>query len=197
MNQILKNKKNKIIKVNIFFKIQLVISLILILIFFFYVIDTINKKTRSNTLSNIVKINAKLSSIYFSNKEENYFGKLIISKINLDYYIYNQYSEELLKILPCKFSGGKINQPGNICIIGHNYFDNTFFSNLYKLEKGDSIILEDLYGNKYKYIVYTIYECDEKEINEVVKNEGKMQILTLCTCTLNKHKRLIVKAKRF
>jgi LPXTG-site transpeptidase (sortase) family protein len=153
-----------------------------------------NIKNKENSLTNTIILNAKLNSVFGENIENEYFGKLEIAKINLNYFVYNSYSSEKLKILPCKFSGD-LNQPGNICIIGHNYFDNRFFSNLNQLELYDEIIIEDLYKNRYKYIVYDIYEIDENEINRALENDGNYKTLTLCTCTFNKNKRLIIKAK--
>jgi LPXTG-site transpeptidase (sortase) family protein len=86
-------------------------------------------------------------------------------------------------------------ESGNICIIGHNYFDNRFFSNLNKLEINDTIIMEDLEGNFYKYVIYSIFEIDENDISKVQASDENFKTLTLCTCTANKNKRLVIKAK--
>lgn len=88
-----------------------------------------------------------------------------------------------------------LEQNGNICIIGHNYFDDRFFSNLNKLKLKDSIIMEDLEGNSYKYIIYDIYEISETDLKEAQKDDGNYKTLTLCTCTFDKKSRLIIKAK--
>jgi len=143
MNQILNTskKRNNFKKI---FKIQFVVSLLLIFILLIYVFKQIKQKQEKQNISQIIGINAKLNTVFSSNIEKTYLGRLKIEKINLDYYVYNSYTEELLKLLPCKYSGGNLRQTGNICIIGHNYFDGTFFSNLYKLSIGDSIIIEDL-----------------------------------------------------
>ena len=108
MNQILNtnNKKEKIKKV---FKIQFLISIIFILFGILYIIRSIKTKENENDISNIISLNAKLNSVFAennnSNEQELYFGRILCDKINLDYYIYNNYSEDNLKILPCKFSG--------------------------------------------------------------------------------------------
>lgn len=113
MNQILNtnNKKEKIKKV---FKIQFLISIIFILFGIFYIIRSIKTKENENDISNIISLNAKLNSVFAennnSNEQEVYFGRILCDKINLDYYIYNNYSEDNLKILPCKFSGRLINR---------------------------------------------------------------------------------------
>ena len=198
MNQILNTNINQR-KIKKIFKIQFIISFILIILGIIYIFKIIKEKERENNISEIISLNAKVNSVFSENKKSNenddiYFGRIICEKINLDYFIYNKYSDENLKILPCKFSGGLINENGNICIIGHNYYDNRFFSNLNKLENNDIIILKDLEQNSYKYSVYKKYEINEINTEEVTKPVMEKE-LTLCTCTFDKEKRLIIKAK--
>lgn len=196
MNQIL-NTSNRNQKIIQFFKLQFCISLVFIIIGMTYLIKNIQEKERENKISNIISLNAKLNSI-FSHDEEKieflYFGQILCEKIHLDNYIYNEYSEDNLKILPCKFSGGNLGENTNICIIGHNYFDNRFFSNLNQLEKGDKVVIKDLEENRYEFMVYDIYEIEEEKIEEVIQPKKEKE-LTLCTCTLEKNKRLIVRAE--
>ncbi len=197
MNQILetKNKSKKLIK---FFKIQFIFSFIMIIVLFGYILYNYKIKIKEKGMSNIINMNAKLVTVFDDKDNEDsslYFGKLNIPKINLEYFIFNGYSDELLKILPCKFSGGLLKEKGNICIIGHNYFDDRFFGNLDKLKINDEIILENLKGDKYKYIIYDIYQIDARAIDTITSSDGYNKTVTLCTCTLDKNKRLIIKAK--
>ena len=183
MNQILNtNKKNN--KTKLFFKFQFLISIVLIIFGIIYILKTIKEKERENEISNIISLNAKINSVFYGKEEINlnniYFGRIIIDKINLDYYIYNNYTEQNLKVLPCKYSGpNSLDDNGNICIIGHNYYDDRFFSNLNKLEIKDVIIIKNLEEKTYKYVVYKKYERE----------------LTLSTCTFDKTKRLVIRAK--
>ena len=197
MNQILNIKKDKS-KFKKIFKIQLIISLILIIFGIIYFVKILKEKERENNISKAILLNAKVNSVFLDNKksEKNniYFGRIICEKIGLDYYIYNKYSESNLRVLPCKFSGENLNENGNICIIGHNYFDNRFFSNLKKLENKDIIILKDTEENIYKYSVYKKYEINEADTKKVIEPLTEKEI-TLCTCTFNKNKRLIIRAK--
>ena len=197
MNQILNTKKDKS-KIKKIFKIQLLISAFFILAGIIYFFKIFKEKERENNISKVISLNAKVNSVFSNNKieEENsiYFGRIICEKIGLDYFVYNKYSESNLKALPCKFSGKSLKENGNICIIGHNYFDNRFFSNLNKLENKDIIILKDLEENTYKYSVYKKYEINEIDTEKVVESYFERE-LTLCTCTFNKNKRLIIKAK--
>ncbi len=200
MNQILETKNN-IRKYKKIFKIQFFISFLSIVALFIYILNENSIKDNEYEITKIASQNAKIVSIFESYgseeyyKNDIYFCTLKIEKINLEYFVYKNYSEDLLKILPCKFSGGNLNENSNICIIGHNYFDDRFFGNLNKLEIEDKIVLEDLKGNIYNYYIYDIYEINENEIYEVIKNEKQSKILTLCTCTTDKNIRLIVKAR--
>lgn len=195
MNQIL-NANYKKEKIKNFFKIQFIISIIFIIVGIIYLVKNIKKKEIENNISKIISINAKLNSVFAGNSSQNnsvYFGRIICEKIDLDYFVFKNYSEENLKMLPCKFSGGDFNDNTNICIIGHNYFDDRFFSNLNKLDVEDLIILKDLDENEYKYKIYKKYEIDDSEIEKFIKQEVDNE-LTLCTCTFEKNKRFIIRA---
>ena len=200
MNQILETK-NKIKNYRKIFKIQFIISFLTIIILYIYILKENSIKENEYEITKIVSQNARIVSLFENyNSEEYYkndiyFCTLKIPKINLEYFVYKSYTENNLKILPCKFSGGNLNENGNICIIGHNYFDDRFFGNINELKIGDKIILEDLQGIEFYYYIYDIYEINENEIYEVIKNEENLKTITLCTCTTNKNSRLIVKAK--
>ena len=194
MNQILFNKKrNK--KLKYIFKSQLIISLIIAILIVVIISIGNNEEKQLEKMSKFINKNIELSYIYESkkqNKDEPYFGKIYIEKINLEYGIFNQFNEELLKIAPCKFYGGELGQTGNICIAGHNYNDNRFFSQLDKLEIQDEIILVDMNGKIYKYIVFDKFETDENDVS--VLFSSKMYELTLVTCNNINKKRIILKA---
>ncbi len=198
MNQILNtNKKNN--KTKLFFKFQFLISIVLIIFGIIYILKTIKEKERENEISNIISLNAKINSVFYGKEEVNlnniYFGKIVIDKINLDYYIYNDYTEQNLKVLPCKYSGpSSLDDNGNICIIGHNYYDDRFFSNLNKLEIKDVIIIKNLEEKTYKYVVYKKYEIGEEESQKLIEPIFQRE-LTLSTCTFDKTKRLVIRAK--
>lgn len=194
MNQILVNKKiNR--KRKYIFKVQIIISiLIAVILITVFGINYSNEK-KLEKISQIINKNVKLSVMYETDKinsKETYFGKIYIDKINLEYTVFNYYNENLLKISPCKFYGGKLGEKGNIGIAGHNYNDNRFFGRLDELEIKDEIILEDLEEKKYKYIIFDIFETSEEDLSVLFSN--KMYELTLLTCNNSNGKRIIVKA---
>lgn len=190
MNQIISYIKNKNKKKRIFFYIQFIISIIVIsfLSLYFFVEDENNNYDISK-----LSLNFKINDIYKSNQSDKYLGNLIIEKINLEYPIFSEYSEENLKLSICKFSGESLDENGNITILGHNY-NGGFFWNLNKLETNDEIKIVSN-GIEYKYNIFKIYETnnDDLEVLKPIYEDSKE--ITLVTCVKNsKKKRLVVKA---
>lgn len=217
MNQILTTKevnmhsssKNKQIsssKLKKFFKLQFIISitivLLLITIVIFY-IQFLNKKEKSSI--NLIS-NYQFSKLYnneniYNNKSNTsnntvLFGIIEIPKIKLYYPVFSNISEDLLKISPCKFYGNSPNLSGNICIAGHNYNNDKFFSNISLLNEGDEILLYDIFDNVYTYYVFNVYEVTKNNLSPVNSVSSNSKELTLVTCNnLNKN-RIIVKSKQ-
>lgn len=122
-------------------------------------------------------------------------GKISIPKISVYYPVIYETTDEYLKIAPTKLYGPNINEVGNFCIIGHNYKNEKFFSNLSKLENGDRVILTDNKGENKRYNVYDKYKIAEDDLSCLKQEtEGKIEV-TLITCTNNKKERLVVKCR--
>ncbi len=207
MNQILfiyhKNKKNKKIRK---FKFIFVFSLVLIFIAFLYYIYTYNisskKENISSTLLNRFNIQHLYSedeeySIISLNENKDYFviGSIEIPDIKINYPILSETNDELLKIAPCRFYGPFPNKIGNLCIAGHNYDDNRFFSNLYKLEIGDTINIYDSANSLIVYSVYDKYEINKNDTSCTSQNTHGKREITLVTCNNLNGNRLIIKAR--
>jgi len=105
-------------------------------------------------------------------------------------------SDELLKIAPCKFYGPYPNEIGNLCIAGHNYNNNLFFSNIYKLNIGDEINIYDSSNSLIKYYVYKKYETNKNDTSSTSQNTNGNKEITLVTCNNFNGNRLIIKAKK-
>ena len=200
MNQILfiKNNSKK-------YKIQLMISVLIFVISFscwlFYYFGIKSKESISDSMLKSFNIERIYSTsedytvIELSgNSIATVIGIIEISKINIKYPILSDISDELLKISPCRFYGPYPNNTGNLCIAGHNYDDNRFFSKLYQLEIGDIINIYDLNNSVTHYCIYSKFEVsngDTSCIEQITK--GKKE-LTLVTCNNINKKRLIIKA---
>ena len=135
------------------------------------------------------KLTANDGTVYYT------IGVINIPSINVNYPILSTYTDELLKIAPCKFHGPNPNEVGNLCIAGHNYKNSKFFSKVPTLQLGDKIEITDLSGRMLTYTIYDkfIVNPDELECTSQLTN-GKKEI-TLITCTNDKKQRHIIKAR--
>ena len=135
------------------------------------------------------KLTASDGTIYYT------IGVINIPSINVNYPILSTYTDELLKIAPCRFHGPNPNEVGNLCIAGHNYKNSKFFSKVPNLQLGDKIEITDLSGRMLTYTVYDkfIVNPDELECPSQLTNGNKE--ITLITCTNDNKQRHIIKAR--
>ena len=124
-------------------------------------------------------------------------AKIDIPKLDWDepYPILDHWSDELLKISPCKFHGADPNEVGNFCIVGHNYRNSLFFSKVPTLVNGDRIEIEDVYGRKVNYIVYDKHVVNENDTRDTSQITHGNREITVITCTNDTKNRVIVKAR--
>ena len=212
MNQILEtnlnDKKNKSYRKKTLFFLQLSFSLFFVIaisIFIFY--NNFNLSRKEN-YSNQVLENYNIARLYAnlnnnidsasneidSNQIFNIIGIIEISKINLYYPVFSMYSDELLKISPCKFYGPLPGKSGNLCIAGHNYDNDKFFSKISSLSINDEIIIYDNSNNKFSYFVSDIYEVSSDDLSPVYSYDKNNKQLTLITCNNFNNNRIVVKA---
>lgn len=157
-------------------------------------IDTSNLSS-----SNATSTKVKPKNVMKTDSGEEYYAiaTINIPKLNWDepYPILDHWSNDLLKISPCKFHGADPNEVGNFCIVGHNYRNSLFFSKVPTLESGDVVEITDNYGRKINYIVYdkhVVNENNTKDTSQVT--HGKREI-TIITCTNDSKNRYIIKAR--
>lgn len=122
-------------------------------------------------------------------------GTINIPKLDVNYAIINRFTDELMKISPTKFWGPDPNRIGNLCVVGHNYRTNQFFSKVPTLENGDIIEVTDLLGNLVQYEVFDKFIVDPTDTSSTSQNTDGEKHITLITCTDDTVKRVIVKAR--
>lgn len=173
MNQILDNIKNKSLKKKTYI-IQFFIITILICLLFVYLLWRKYLQIKTSKVSDITNRSYNISKLYSNAQSNNIttnensvsiIGNIAIPKINISYPIFSKYSDELLKISVCKFYGPSINSIGNVCIIGHNYNNDDFFSNLHLLNINDIIDIYDLNNNVVSYVIYEISEIKPNNLD--------------------------------
>lgn len=217
MNQILMNNsdndstlyKNKLQKnIKYGFKYIFIFSLFFIFIllsFYIYHLLRINENKKN---SNKIAYNYKTLKLYnnndFSNEYQNlnsqiYYtekfviGEIKIPVINISYPIFSMLDDETLKTSPCIFHGKMPPEKGNLCIAGHNYNNNLFFSNISKLKKEDKIYIYDNQNHEYIYSVFANYEVKTDNLSPLSNSFSNE--LTLITCNNVNNHRIIIKAK--
>lgn len=145
-----------------------------------------------------VEEETKPEPVYYTAKDGKQYevvGIITVPKLNIQYPILKDWNYEVLKNATCRYWGPEYpNEPGNFCIIGHNYRNNSFFSKLVTLEKLDTIQITDTLGKTMDYVVYDKYtvEPDNTECTDQ-RTDGKTEI-TLITCYNNGTQRTIIKA---
>ena len=206
MNQILNTQMFKKNKKNIRkFKILLCFSLFSIVLFSVYWFYSYNSSDNKNVSEGLLS-NFNIERLYsygqdyttvILNENNDFFviGIIEISKINVKYPILSKVNDDLLKVSTCRFYGPYPNEVGNLCIAGHNYDDDRFFSNLYKLNIGDTINIYDLNNFVVSYNVYDKFEVSENNTSATNQNTNNKREITLVTCNNVTKNRLIIKAK--
>ena len=191
------------------FNIQFFLSIIAILVitslFAYYKISLNHKEDFSNLLIN----NYSITKLYSNNTDTNtndapqlepnsIIGIIEIPVLNISYPIFNELTDELLKTSPCRFFGNfpSINSNDfNLCIAGHNYDNDKFFSKIKDLNINDKIYIYDNSDNQYTYSVMKNYEVKSDDLSPVYHTITDSFELTLVTCNNFNGNRIIIKAK--
>lgn len=92
-------------------------------------------------------------------------------------------------------SNPKLNEPGNVVIIGHNYRNGKFFSDNKKLEIGDKIKIKDTTGKELVYTIYQKFETTDQDTSFYNRDTNGAIEITLSTCTDDVKARIIILAK--
>lgn len=120
---------------------------------------------------------------------------LEIEKINLFCPIIAETSYENLNVAPTKFYGCAANDIGNFCVVGHNNREGQHFNNLYKLEKGDTLVVTGRARGTLQYEVFAKYVVNPNDLSCTSQLTNGDRIVTLITCTNNGKQRLVIQCK--
>lgn len=161
-----------------------IVSLIIITISSFFIINNFKEvKDYDDNVDLLIEknnINRKYDG-YISFKNKKWLIK------------YGDYNEILNQNLVLMISNKETleSEYGNIILAGHN--NKYVFSNLYKLNKDDEIIVS---GFNYEYL-FKVYDISKVNIKNksILDNVYDKKILTLITCTSNNQIRYVVTAK--
>ena len=112
-------------------------------------------------------------------------GTMKIPAINLEYPIFEEITTKALEtgLIALYPNGDNINQVGNTVIIGHNYRNGMFFSNLKKLSNGAKIYIKDFRGTTLTYEVCNKFEASSTDTSFYTRDTNGVAEITLSTCT--------------
>lgn len=102
--------------------------------------------------------------------------------MNIKYDILSTSSTALLKISLNRYWGSYPNEIGNMVVVGHNYKDNKFFSNLSKINIGDIVKITDANGQTLDYEVYNTDVIDPYDNSCTSQLTDGRKEITLITC---------------
>lgn len=167
-----------------------------------------NSNDEEVNLTELIEANKKASSRldtkeYYTKNGALYTTVAVVEipKLNITYpVIYSndtseQTVEDLLKISVVKYWGPEANEPGNFCIVGHNYHNQRFFSKAATLENGDSIYITDTNNETLEYKVYANYVVEPDDLKCTSQLTNGETDITLITCTMTGKQRTIIKAR--
>jgi LPXTG-site transpeptidase (sortase) family protein len=125
-------------------------------------------------------------------------GHIEISKTGIKYPILENGSDRALeKAVGIMYPNDailKLNAPGNVVIMGHNFRNGKFFSNNKKLETGDKIKITG-YSGSLTYTIYEIFETTPGDTAFITRDTKGATEISLSTCTDDGARRLIILAK--
>lgn len=122
-------------------------------------------------------------------------GIIKIPAIDLEYPIIDKTTKETMRISISKFSGGEINEIGNVALAGHNNYSGTMFGKNKNLKIKDKIYLTDLTIRTIEYEIYNIFVTDPNDTSILETEDKTKRELTLITCKNGRSERLIIKAR--
>ena len=118
-----------------------------------------------------------------------YIGTLTIPALGLELPIVSAWSDALLDLAPCRYTGSAYLD--DLIIAGHNYRGH--FGSLYRLTPGDEVQFTDTAGNVFSYGVSEIQGLPGTALEEMEAGDWD---LTLFTCTLSSASRVTIRCQR-
>ena len=167
--------------------------------------DNTNNSQENVALDSTNEVSITDSSTSGSTGKKKYKGYTVVGTmkipaINLEYPIFEEITTKALEtgLIALYPNGDNINQVGNTVIIGHNYRNGMFFSNLKKLSNGAKIYIKDFRGTTLTYEVYNKFEASSTDTSFYTRDTNGVAEITLSPCTdASNDQRTLLFAKQF
>lgn len=123
-------------------------------------------------------------------------GKIEMPSVNLQYPILDMLTDaKAIDYSVAIQYGAGINKVGNTVIIGHNYYNGSFFGKNKRMKIGDVLYITDLQGNRIEYEIYNKYITPGEDYSYANRNTSGYREVTLVTCDSNNANRLVICAR--
>ncbi len=116
----------------------------------------------------------------------SYLGILEIPRLDLSLPVQTDWSYDKLYDSPCVYSGSI--QNGELVILAHNYLAH--FRNIGNLQPEDTILLTDMEGQQFHYVVKDVLLLEAENVTEMVDSDYD---LSLFTCSYSGESRITVR----
>lgn len=153
-------------------------------------LNTSTEQENDNTTEPQEDIQEEPEKVYMEGYEV--VGRIEIPKTKVDYPILAKLTKRTLEIAISVAYGPGPNKVGNTILYGHNYRNNSFFSNNKKLAKNDKVYITDVYGDRVEYTIYNIYETVQSDAEYMKRETNGRREISLQTCTNDSSGRIIV-----
>ena len=117
-----------------------------------------------------------------------YIGVVEIPDLDLKLPVLSEWSDENLKVAPCRYVGSAYTQ--DLIISGHSYKNH--FRYIRNLNRGAEIVFTDMDGNRFVYAVSDTEVIDGSGVAQMLAGDWD---LTLFTCTYGGASRHTVRCK--
>lgn len=188
----MKNKKLLFYKILLFIFIIFAI-IVITLIAQKYIGNQINEKRNSQIVEEVKQHEETTEPIKFENN--SVIGIINIPKIELEYPILDTTTKDNMRISITRFSGGNVNELGNLVLAGHNNHDGSMFGRTKELQVGDKIYLTDLLKNTVEYQISSVFITNPNDISILKTKDNQTREVTLITCEYGNKARRIIKAE--
>lgn len=158
-------------------------------------VNVMNKINSDMDIFESIKLSQEYTNLWNNIGNNSIIGIINIPKIDLEYPILDITTKENMRTSITRFSGGNVNEIGNLALAGHNNYDGTMFGKNDELVVGDKIYLTDLQKNTVEYEINSIFVTDPNDVSILETNEEEIREVTLITCENGNKARLIIKAE--
>jgi len=165
--------------------------------------ENLEQQVEENLTNTITPNSGTTNSNFSTTKKKTYYegfvmiGYITIPKTNVKLPILDSVSPDALNTAVAALypSNPKLNEPGNVVIIGHNYRNGKFFSDNEKLSIGDKVLIRDTTGRELSYTIYQKFQTTEQDTSFYTRDTNGVAEITLSTCTDDSKARIIILAK--